>query len=125
MLWFIVPFGQWPFRGPRCSRPPPHGERSENRVPGLSRGSDESVSFVEGEVGLEAVAAALAAEARLLVAAERGGRGEAVEGVRPDDAGAQALGHPEDARALLGPDAGAQAVGRVVRLLDRLGGRAE
>src|SRR6266508_4460054 len=39
--------------------------------------------------------------------------------------GAQALGHPEDARALLRPDARAEAVHRVVRLLDRLVRRAE
>ena len=68
---------------------------------------------------------ALAAEARLLVAAERRRRVEPVERVRPDDAGAQSLRHPEDARALLRPDAGAEAVRRVVRLLDRLLGRAE
>src|ERR687888_467268 len=71
------------------------------------------------EVRLEPVAAALAAEAGLLVAAERRGRVEAVVRVRPDDAGAQAFGHPENARALLRPDARAEAVRRVVRLLDR------
>src|SRR3954454_18589134 len=90
-----------------------------------SRSATEGLRPVEGEVRLDAVPAALAAVAGLLVAAERGGRVEAVEGVRPDDARAHALRHPEDARALLRPDAGAQAVGRVVRLLDRLVRRAE
>src|SRR5581483_828825 len=72
------------------------------------------------EVRLEAVQAALAAEARLLVAPE-GARGiEAVVRVRPHDAGAQPVGHPEDARALLGPDAGGEPVRGVVRLLDGL-----
>src|SRR5688572_28709888 len=80
---------------------------------------------VELEVRLEAVLAALAPVAGLLVAAERRRRVEAVVGVRPDDAGAQLLRHPEDARALLRPDTGAEAVRRVVRLLDRLLGRAE
>src|SRR5919109_5669124 len=68
---------------------------------------------------------ALAAEAGLLVAAERRAWSEAVVRVRPHDARAQALCHPKDARALLRPDAGAQAVRRVVRLLDRLFRRAE
>ena len=69
--------------------------------------------------------AALAAEARLLVAAERAGRVEAVERVRPDDAGPQVLRHPEDARAFLRPHACREAVRRVVRLLDRFLRRAE
>src|SRR5688572_11136762 len=77
------------------------------------------------EVGLQTGAATLTAEARLLVTAERGGRVEAVERVGPDDAGAHALCHPENARALLGPDAGGQAVRRVVRLGHRLFRRAE
>src|SRR5204863_3569 len=80
---------------------------------------------LEGEVRLEPVPAALAAEARLLVPAEGARWVEAVVRVRPDDACAQPLGHPEDARALLRPDAGGQPVRRVVRLLDRLVGRAE
>ena len=71
------------------------------------------------------MAAALAAVARLLVAAERAGRVELVERVGPDHAGAQLVGHPQDPRALVGPDAGRQPVRRVVGLLDRLGGRAE
>ncbi len=62
---------------------------------------------------------------RLLVAAERRGRVEAVVRVRPDHAGAQALRHREDPRALLRPDAGREPVRRVVRLLDRLVRRAE
>src|SRR5215210_995130 len=74
---------------------------------------------VEVDVGLEAVQAALAAEAALLVAAERRGRIEAVVGVRPDHARAQALRQREDARALLGPHARREAVRRVVRFLDR------
>src|SRR4051794_7240998 len=89
------------------------------------RSATEGLASVEGEIGLEAVAAAFAAEAGFLVAAERGRGIEAVERVRPDDPGAEAFGHPEDARALLRPDAGAEAVRRVVRLLDRLLGRAE
>src|SRR3954453_1927740 len=80
---------------------------------------------VEVDVRLQPVASALAAEAGFLVAAERRRRVEPVEGVRPDDARAQTLGHPENARALLRPDSGAQAVRRVVRLLDRLLGSAE
>src|SRR5690349_19609693 len=66
------------------------------------------------------MATAFAAEAGLLVAAERRARIEAVERVRPHDARAEALRHPEDARALLRPDTRAEPVGRVVRLLDRL-----
>src|SRR5207302_7118801 len=80
---------------------------------------------VEVEVRLEPVATALAAEARLLVAAERRGRVEAVVRVRPDDPGTQALRHPEDARPFLRPDPGAEAVRRVVRFLHRLLRRAE
>src|SRR5918996_1606541 len=80
---------------------------------------------LEVQVRLEPVQAPLAAEARLAVAAEGRGRVEAVVRVRPDDAGAQPLRHGEDAGALLRPDAGREAVGRVVRLLDGLVGRAE
>src|SRR6476469_5019574 len=76
-------------------------------------------------VWLQPVASAFAAEAGFLVASERRRRVEPVEGVRPHDTRAQTLGHPEDARAFLGPDPGAQAVRRVVRLLDRFLGRAE
>src|SRR5579884_3833073 len=90
-----------------------------------SRSATEGLRLLEVEIRLEPVPAALAAESRLLVAAERRGRVEAVVRVRPHDAGAQALRHPEDARALLRPDAGAQPVRRVVRLLDRLVRRAE
>ena len=57
------------------------------------------------QVGGEAVAAALAAVAGLLVAAERAGRVELVERVGPHHAGAQRAGHVQDPRALLGPDA--------------------
>src|SRR5262245_56717759 len=71
------------------------------------------------------MAAALATEARLLVAAERRARVEAVVGVRPHDARPKPLRHPEDPRSLLRPDARAQSVRRVVRLLDRLLGSAE
>src|SRR5436853_5105476 len=90
-----------------------------------SRSATEGLRLLEIEIWLQPVPPALAAEARLLVAAERRARVEAVERVRPHDAGAQPLRHPEDARAFLRPDAGAQAVWRVVRLLDRLLGRAE
>src|SRR5436309_15003864 len=69
--------------------------------------------------------AALAPEAGLLVAAERRARIEAVVGVRPDNAGTEPLGHPEDAGALFRPHACAEAVRRVVRLLHRFLGRAE
>src|SRR4029077_13518595 len=77
------------------------------------------------DVRLKPVSSAFAAEAGFLVAAERRRRVEPVERVRPHDARAQTLGHPEDARALLRPDPGAQSVRRVVRLLDRFLGRAE
>src|SRR4051812_25503308 len=77
------------------------------------------------EVGLQPVAAALAAVPRLLVAAERRRGVEAVERVGPHHAGPQLVRHPEDARALVGPHAGRQSVRRVVRLLDRLLRRAE
>src|SRR3954468_6609595 len=90
-----------------------------------SRSATERLRVLEREVRLEPVQPALAAEARFLVTAERGRRVEAVERIRPDDAGAQPLCHPEDARALLRPHARAQAVRRVVRLLDRFLGRAE
>src|SRR3954471_3422128 len=85
----------------------------------------ERLALVQLQIRLEPVPAALAAEARLLVAAERRGRIEAVVGIRPDHARAQALSHPEDARSLLRPDAGAEPVRRVVRLLDRLVRRPE
>src|SRR4051794_25391858 len=90
-----------------------------------SRSATEGLRLREVEIWLQPVPAALAAEAGLLVAAERRARVEAVERVRPDDAGAKTLRHPEDARALLRPDAGAEPVRRVVRLLDRLVRRAE
>src|SRR5215216_1947136 len=63
---------------------------------------------------------AFAAEAGFLVAAERRGRIEFVEGVRPDDAGLELHAHLQDSRTLVGPHPGAQSVRRVVRLLDRL-----
>src|SRR5262245_42278755 len=71
------------------------------------------------------MASALAPEAGFLVAAERGGRIEAVVRVRPHDTGAKPLDHPEDARALLRPDSGGEPVRGVVRLLDGLLRRAE
>src|SRR4026208_354082 len=77
------------------------------------------------EVGPQPVAAALAAVARLLVAAERRRRVEAVERVGPHHAGAQLVGHPEDARALVGPHPGGEPVGSVVGLLDGLLRRTE
>src|SRR3954453_9605588 len=64
---------------------------------------------VEREIRLHAVEAAFLAGAGVLVAAERARRIEAVERVRPDDSGAQALRHPEDARSLLRPYARAEA----------------
>src|SRR5581483_5133654 len=83
------------------------------------------ISVVEGEIRLEPVQAAFAAEARLLVAAERARRVEAVERVRPHHARAQAFGYPEDPRPFLRPDSGGEPVRRVVRLLHRFVGRAE
>src|SRR6476620_11838752 len=85
-----------------------------------SRSATVRLRSVEVDVWLQPVASAFAAEAGFLVAAEGRRRVESVEGVRPHDARAQTLGHPEDARAFLSPDPGTQAVRRVVRLLDRL-----
>src|SRR5919112_269532 len=62
------------------------------------------------------VPAALAAVAGLLVAAEGRRRVELVEGVGPDDAGAELVRDLEDPRALLRPDAGGETEGRVVGL---------
>src|SRR6476661_2811970 len=90
-----------------------------------SRSATVWLRSVEVDVRLQPMASAFAAEAGFLVTAKRRGRVEPVEGVRPYDARAQTLGHPEDARAFLGPDPGAQAVRRVVRLLDRFLWRAE
>src|SRR6478672_6330643 len=90
-----------------------------------SRSATEGLRLLEVQVRLEAVPPALAAEPGLLVAAERRAGIESVEGVRPDDAGAEPLRHPEDPGALLRPDPGAQPVRRVVRLLHRLFRRAE
>src|SRR5579864_7578439 len=84
-----------------------------------------SAIAVSVQVGREAVQAALAPEPRLLVTAERARGIEAVVGVGPDDAGAQALRHPEDAGALFRPHAGREPERCVVRLLDRLLRRAE
>src|SRR5262245_10687836 len=70
-----------------------------------------------GKIGLQAVPATLAAVSGLLVATERRGRVELVEGVRPHHARAQLVGDGEDPRPLLRPDAGRQAVRRVVGLL--------
>src|SRR5213076_2277017 len=78
-----------------------------------------------GKVGLQSLPAALPAVARFLVPAERRGGIELVERVRPDHAGAQLVGDGEDAGTLLRPDPGGQPVGRVVRLLHRLGRGAE
>src|SRR5687768_4010308 len=58
------------------------------------------------EVGAEAMDATLAAVSGLLVAAERAGGVEAVEGVGPYHAGLHGGDHLEDAAALLGPHAG-------------------
>src|SRR4051812_3063165 len=57
---------------------------------------------------------ALAAEAALLVAAERRGRVEVVVGVLPDDARLQRGRNLERLGALVGPDARRQPVLRVV-----------
>src|SRR3712207_50764 len=92
--------------------------RTETRVP-------PAVLDDLGTVRLQAVPAALAAVTGLLVAAERRGRVELVERVRPDDARAEPVGHPQDPRALLGPHPCGEPVGAVVRLLDRLLRRPE
>src|SRR5262245_14163569 len=77
------------------------------------------------KVGPQAVPTALAAEARLAVAAERAARVESVVGVGPHHAGPHPLRQPEDPAALLGPDTGRQPVRGVVRLGHRLLGGAE
>ena len=99
------------------------GERATDvELVGLA---DVDAGVDSSQVGLQTVAAALAAVARLLVAAEGAGRVELVERVGPHHAGAQLVGHVQDQRALLGPHAGREAVRRVVGLLDRLGRGAE
>src|SRR5438034_969155 len=60
------------------------------------------VHLVQLHVRQQSVHAALAAEPRLLVAAEGRRRVEAVEGVGPDHARAHSLRHPQDPRALVG-----------------------
>src|SRR3954470_12977194 len=77
------------------------------------------------KVALQAVAAALAAVARLLVTAEGAGGVELVERVGPHHACAQLVRDPEDPGALVGPHPGGQAERRVVGLLDGLGRGAE
>src|SRR5215210_1259965 len=109
---------------PRRSGPTPSGGR-RRRCRACTSSGPAAARSLELHVGLETVEAALAAEAGLLVAAERRGRVEAVVGIRPDDACAEALGHREDPRALLGPDTRRETVRRVVRLLDGLVRRAE
>src|SRR6266851_2418347 len=64
--------------------------------------SCERPRSVELQVGQQPVQPALAAVARLLVATKRRRRVEAVERVRPHHARAHALGHPQDARPLVG-----------------------
>src|SRR5262245_50127093 len=65
----------------------------------------ERATSVHLEVREQALAPALAAEAALLVAAERRARIELVVGVRPNDACLETGGDPEALRALVGPDA--------------------
>src|SRR5664279_4725004 len=77
------------------------------------------------EVGLQSVTTALSPEAGLAHATEGTGRVEAVVGVGPNHAGAQPLGDPVCSTPLLAPYATGQSVLRVVRLGDRLFGRAE
>src|SRR5437016_3480410 len=80
---------------------------------------------VKREISAEAVNPALAPVAGLLVAAERAGRIEAVEGVGPHHARLHGGDHLEDPAPLLGPYPRREAVGRVVRLLDGLLRRTE
>src|SRR5207247_89108 len=87
-------------RTPRRLRPNCRGPRLPRRSAGQALCST-LYSLVEPQVRLDPVASALAAEAGLLVAAERRGRVEAVERVRPDHPGTETLRHPEDPRALL------------------------
>src|SRR5262245_2936289 len=91
----------------------------------LLRSATDGLRPIEREIRLQPVPAALAAEARFLVATERRSRIEAVVCVRPDDSGLEPLRHPENPRALLRPHAGGEAVRGVVRLLDCLLRRAE
>src|SRR6266542_408122 len=90
-----------------------------------SRGWRRPSAIVQADVGMEAVAAALAAVTRFLVAAERRGRVEPVERVGPDHARLHPPDHRQAPAALLRPDAGRQAVRRVVGLLHGLLRRPE
>src|SRR6266511_2059883 len=90
-----------------------------------SRGWRRPSAIVQADVGMKAVAAALAAVTRFLVAAERRGRVEPVERVGPDHARLHPADHRQDPAALLRPDAGRQAVRRVVGLLHGLLRRPE
>ena len=67
------------------------------------------------------MAAALAAEPGLAVAAERRRRVEPVERVRPDHPGPQPRRQPARQRPALGPDPGRQPVAGAARPFDRLG----
>src|SRR5688500_1751197 len=95
-------------------------DRVTARVPAARFFGAATSAILEPDVGVETVHAALAPEARFLVAAERGGRVEPIERVRPDDARLHLPGHPQDPAALLRPHAGGKAVRRVVGLLDGL-----
>ena len=63
------------------------------------------ISGLQLQVSVEAMQATFAADAAFLVAAKRRRRIEFVKGVRPDNAGAQALRHPENLRAFVRPHA--------------------
>src|SRR4051812_30553885 len=68
---------------------------------------------------------AFATEARLLVAAERRGRIELVESVRPNHTRLEQRTHLENPRALVGPNTGRQSVHGVVGFFDGLLERAK
>src|SRR5690349_13441211 len=83
------------------------------RIEGLRRGRDEN--GLRLEVELERVEPELAAEPRLLVAAERDPRKGGVRHVDPDLAGLDAGREPVAARRVAGPHGRHQTVLRVVR----------
>src|ERR1051325_7312084 len=80
---------------------------------------------LEFDIGPQAMNAALASEARFLVAAKGAGRVELVVRVAPDHAGLELAGDVEDLGALVRPDARGQAVGRVIGAADGFFGGTE
>ena len=62
--------------------------------------------------------ATFASETRFLVAAKWACRVKTIEGICPDNAGSNFVGHCENAASLLGPDSGTESVGSVIRFLN-------